>query len=135
MAKTDKTEQEWEAQLSPQEFEVARRKGTEPAFTGRYCDNKEAGSYLCVCCSAKLFSSDDKYDSGSGWPSFCRAAQGAPVSTEADNSMGVMRTEVVCSDCGAHLGHVFADGPQPTGERFCINSVSLKFKAAGGSDV
>jgi len=132
MAKVDKSEAEWKAKLSPEEFAVARGKATERAFTGRYCDTKEAGEYLCVCCSAKLFSSQDKYDSGSGWPSFCKPAQDAPIATEADDSMGVRRTEVLCSECGAHLGHVFPDGPQPTGERFCINSVSLTFEPTDG---
>lgn len=132
MANAEKTEEEWKAQLSPEEFAVARGKGTERAFTGRYWDTKDAGDYLCVCCSAKLFASDDKYDSGSGWPSFCRPSPDAPIATEVDDSMGVRRTEVLCSECGAHLGHVFDDGPQPTGQRFCINSVSLSFEPADG---
>jgi peptide-methionine (R)-S-oxide reductase len=124
-----KSEEEWQQELTPEEFSICRKKGTERAFTGEYYDCKDEGIYLCTCCATELFSSDTKYDSGSGWPSFWEPKENA-VSTEVDNSLGMQRVEVTCKECGSHLGHVFEDGPQPTGLRYCINSVSLKLKKA-----
>lgn len=121
----DKTDEEWQATLSPQEFQITRQAGTEQAFTGIYCDTKTPGIYNCKCCKTPLFDSETKYDSGSGWPSFYAPIDSSVVNTHEDMSLGMRRIEVTCAACDAHLGHVFPDGPQPTGLRFCMNSASL----------
>jgi peptide-methionine (R)-S-oxide reductase len=128
MAKVNKTDAEWRTQLTPEQYAVCRQKGTERAFTGEYYDCKEEGVYRCVCCGAELFRSDTKYESGTGWPSFFEPISPDAVRTESDASLGMMRTEVVCASCDAHLGHVFNDGPAPSGQRFCMNSVALKLE-------
>ncbi|MDX6586894.1 MAG: peptide-methionine (R)-S-oxide reductase [Solirubrobacterales bacterium] len=129
--KVDKTEAEWREELSPEEYDVLRRKGTEQAFTGAYWDSKDEGVYRCKACGQELFTSDTKFDSGTGWPSFYKPMDSENVQTETDRSFFMKRTEVNCSRCGSHLGHVFDDGPNPTGLRYCINSCSLDLDKHG----
>lgn len=129
--KIEKSDTEWRNQLTPEQYHVTREKGTERAFTGAYWDNKKAGVYRCIGCGEPLFSSDTKYDSGTGWPSFTEPMGTGMVETEDDRSYGMRRTEVHCKKCGAHLGHVFDDGPGPKGQRYCINSCSLDFEEKG----
>lgn len=128
-----KTEEEWRKELTPEQFRVCRQKGTEPAFSGEFDGHKENGMYVCVACNAALFNSEHKYDSGSGWPSFFQPVDAESILEESDVSHGMRRTEVLCNSCGAHLGHVFEDGPNPTGLRYCINSVSLGFDSKDNS--
>lgn len=131
--KIKKTDAEWKAELTPEQYRVARLKGTERPFSGDYNDSKTEGTYVCVCCGQPLFASSTKFDSGTGWPSFYAPIDKDAVATEADHSLLMSRTEVLCSRCDAHLGHVFQDGPEPTGQRYCLNSASLNLMPKDGN--
>ncbi len=128
--KVQKSAAEWQTCLTPEEYRILREKGTERAFTGKYYHHKEDGNYICAACENELFSSETKYDSGSGWPSFSAAIAEGKIKYKEDNSLGMSRIEILCAKCDSHLGHLFDDGPQPTGERYCVNSISLDFNKA-----
>ena len=128
MDKVEKSDTEWREQLSPDQYEILRNKGTEPAFSGKFCDEKAQGSYVCAGCGAELFSSETKFDSGTGWPSFWQPVHPESVAMHEDRGHGMVRKEVVCAICDSHLGHIFDDGPPPTGLRYCLNSASLDLK-------
>jgi peptide-methionine (R)-S-oxide reductase len=130
IGKIQKSDEEWRKELTPEQYYITRQKGTEPPFTGKLYRNHDDGIYHCVACGAELFKSDTKFESGSGWPSFFNAVNSSAVETHEDNSLGMRRIEATCARCGAHLGHVFPDGPKPTGLRYCINSASLDFEKA-----
>ena len=134
MGKLNKSDREWQRELSPEEFRITREKGTEPAFTGKYWNTKQDGTYVCRCCGTPLFSSETKYDSGCGWPSFYRPVSSSVVEELPDTSHGMVRTEIVCHHCDTHLGHVFPDGPEPTGLRYCVNSASLDLETQEKND-